>query len=293
MASAAPEMDAFPDIPFKVFSDFVEGQFSSKVSLATVLTALFSLTENPDLLNLHARQQHPRSSGERRVSVSGWMKALARALEKRLGGKKDTLLRPSEIHPQMSQDVATTSIAIKLDGLAKILDLHPYDKRGRFTKKLNPVSLTQIEPALVICPEAMECMTESCQSRALLLASRERDISHATVIKGSTVHHMVQVLGGHCPVCHTRYHADHETALTQGNRNSQTRLYLNTAKYLKVGKKTWVDRPFSSMVLNGIYNFHASAAAYAEWWNDTFRKEYRQTKMTRRIIWQAFIQESI
>jgi hypothetical protein len=56
MVSAAPEMDAFPDIPFRVFSQFVENQFGPKVTLATVFTVVLSLTENTDLLNLHAQQ---------------------------------------------------------------------------------------------------------------------------------------------------------------------------------------------------------------------------------------------
>ena len=45
----------FPDVTFKDFSQFIGQHFSSKISLSTVLVILFSLTENPDLLNLHAR----------------------------------------------------------------------------------------------------------------------------------------------------------------------------------------------------------------------------------------------
>jgi hypothetical protein len=48
----------FPDITFKEFSQFIGQHFSSKISLSTVLVILFSLTKNPDLLNLHARQQY-------------------------------------------------------------------------------------------------------------------------------------------------------------------------------------------------------------------------------------------
>jgi hypothetical protein len=54
VVSAKPELDKFPDITFKVFSDFVQHQFGKDVSLATVLIILFSLTSNPDLLSLHA-----------------------------------------------------------------------------------------------------------------------------------------------------------------------------------------------------------------------------------------------
>ena len=57
--SASPTTQPFPDIPFKDFSAFVEQTFGSKISLATVLLLLFTMTENPELLNLHACQQHP------------------------------------------------------------------------------------------------------------------------------------------------------------------------------------------------------------------------------------------
>ena len=38
---------------------FIQSTFSPKVSLSTVLILLFSITENTDLLNLHAHQQNP------------------------------------------------------------------------------------------------------------------------------------------------------------------------------------------------------------------------------------------
>ena len=66
---------------------------------------------------------------------------------------------------------------------------------------------------------------------------------------------------------------------------------MNSARYLKVGQNTWVDREFSNSVLNGIYSFHASAAAYTEYWNNSFGTA--EVKVTRRQIWQAFVQESI
>ena len=57
-------LDTFPDITFKVFSDFISNNFSSKISLATVLTVLFTLTINPDLFNLHCHQQNPQNADE-------------------------------------------------------------------------------------------------------------------------------------------------------------------------------------------------------------------------------------
>ena len=40
-----------------------------------------------------------------------------------------------------------------------------------------------------------------------------------------------------------------------------------------------------------MYNFHASASAYAEYWNNTFGTE--QISITHRHIWQAFVQQSV
>ena len=50
-------------------------------------------------------------------------------------------------------------------------------------------------------------------------------------------------------------------------------VYLNSAKYMKVGKRLWIDQLFSTSTINAMYNFHASAHAYAEYWNNTFGTE--------------------
>jgi hypothetical protein len=88
---AFPEQGLFPDISFKLFSQFVEKEFSSDISLTTVLVVLFSLTENSELLNLHARQQNPASPGEKRLKSTGWIQALAHAMQNRLGKEYLTL----------------------------------------------------------------------------------------------------------------------------------------------------------------------------------------------------------
>jgi hypothetical protein len=84
------------------------------------------------------------------------------------------------------------------------------------------------------------------------------------------MHEDVPVLTGKCPVCQTLYHADHERTPNLTNANQWNRVYLNSAKFLKVGQSLWVDRLFSNGVMNGMYSFHASAAAYTEFWNNTF-----------------------
>jgi hypothetical protein len=293
IVSASAECDPFPDITFQVFSDFIQSQFGSQISLATVLTVLFTMTSNTDLLNLHARQQHPKVAGEVSQVTSGWIKALARALEKKLDNDADSLFRTSDSKSELSNDQVINSIGVKLDGLSKILNLHPYSKQGRFLGKLKPISNHIIEPIHVICPMSMECETSSCQSRAILKQTRDRDTPQATLIKGTKIYDNVPVIAGQCTKCQTVYHADHERA--KGADDTWMKLYLNSAKYLKVGQNIWVDRAFSGTVLNGIYHFHASASAFAEFWNQSFWKiqQTNSRKISRRQIWQAFVQESV
>ena len=73
LVTSAPQTQGFPDVPFYIFSNFIQDTFSSNVSLATVLLVLFSLTENTELLSLHARQQNPKFKGENKTVASGWM----------------------------------------------------------------------------------------------------------------------------------------------------------------------------------------------------------------------------
>jgi hypothetical protein len=61
----------FPDIPFSAFNQIIESTFGSNISLTTVLTILFTITENVDLLNLHFRQQHPEFQGENKTQTTG------------------------------------------------------------------------------------------------------------------------------------------------------------------------------------------------------------------------------
>jgi len=69
----------FPNIKFHAFSDFINFNFSSQVSLATVLLVLFSMLENPELLNLHAHIKHPEHQGERKIHASSWLTKFAYA----------------------------------------------------------------------------------------------------------------------------------------------------------------------------------------------------------------------
>ena len=286
--SALPNAGPFPDISFNVFSQFILEHLGSDITLSQVLVVLFTLTENTDLLSLHARQQNPKYSGETRSSPSAWIKCLARELQERLGTDQNQLYADQETAVSDTVNVISTN----LDALAKTLGLYPYDSNGKFKGKLKPVSHESIQPVHMICPEDVVCQTAKCNPRSLVLGVKLRDIPRVTLIKGCTAHANVQVLTGQCPGCKTLYSADHERVTEPGDK--YTKVYLNNAKYLKVGQSLWVDRVFTGGVVNGVYSFHASAAAYTEYWNNSF-SSYSQVpiKVSRHQIWQAFVQETI
>jgi len=64
--------------------------------------------------------------------------------------------------------------------------------------------------------------------------------------------------------------ADHERA--KKTDGTWSKVYLTTADYIKAGQKLWVDCIFANSILNGMYSFHASAAAFSEFWTNSFGK---------------------
>ena len=141
VAAASSEMP-FPNISFKAFNKFVISSFGPQVSLATVLLVLFTMTENSDLLNLHAHQRNPQYNGEMKQSSSGWIKALAQCLDDRLQDKIKDLFMDTEVF-ENSNDLIT-SLTGKLDKLMDLLQLNPFAKSGKLEKKLKPVSHDEI-----------------------------------------------------------------------------------------------------------------------------------------------------
>lgn len=277
----------FPDIPFQVFSQFILKTFNPEISLGTVLLVLFSLVENPDLLNLHARQKHPKLQNEKKIIASSWMKSLSHALNNRLKSDLLMLFQEKEFIPNSW----VTALALKLDAFSELLGLTPY-KLGAFNEKLQEVSQKAIEPVRIICPSDMECATASCKLRHIGVYTRKRDIPLATLIKGSSIFKNVAILTGECTKCHSLYYADHQM---HHNGGDKTEKFLNSAKYLQIGSNIWVDTIFSNALLNGMYSFHASANTYTQYWNNSFGAIDSQNtfKISRRQIWQAFVQHSI
>ncbi len=281
--------NSFPDILFSEFSNFITENFDSTISLSTVLCLLFSLTDNPELLNLHARQKHKKSSNQKLSVTNGWIKALARGIETKLDEKTMALIPDSKSHNehiQLQTPQCTTHIAKKLNKLADILGLSPYYK-NKYIGMLKPIAYDEIWGVPILCPISMHCQTESCKEHLLLQKTKPRDVPTVTVIQGITVHKNGLVLTGECTHCGTLYMPDHESYIDQTS-NERKRFHLNHARFVKIGQNTWVDRKFSLGVLNGMYSFHASTQAYMEFWNNTFG-----TALSYRQIWKAFVQESI
>ena len=272
---------SFPNPTFQAFSNFI---LSSEISLTTTLLILFSLINNPELLNLHARQTHPAFPDENISKASGWMKTLARGLGDRLDYDLSHVLQRS------TDSTWVTELALQLDAFTVFLGLSPYKSNGKFHRKITTVSQESIIPVQLICPPNMTCTTASCRPYHISQRTRLRDIPEVTLIKGSTIHNKVYVLSGECTRCNTHYHADHES-YTPSNTTNPRKVFLNSAHYLKIGTSLWVNRSFSNSVLSAMYNFHASASAYTQCWNDSFGTPSCQ--VTRWQIWQAFVQESI
>jgi hypothetical protein len=294
--SAAPVESPFPDILFSDFACIIQSTFGSKITLATVLMLLFSVTDNPDLFNLHFRQQHPTEPEENKIQISGWLTALANTIANKLGeDRTSSLFFQHEFqHTSTNQNMQVQNklIAKKLDTFAMSLTLSPYDNKGNYIRKLLPVSFKDIRPALIICPKSFICGTLSCQPRSLQQALQDRDIPLVTFIKDNSIHEHVPVLTGKCPRCNTLYFADHEHYKDLSARTNSWRcVYLNSARYIKIGQSLWVDRLFSAATVNAMYNFHASASAYAEFWNNTYG--IATIFISRAQVWQAFVQESI
>ena len=204
------------------------------------------LVENPDLLNLHFHQQNPQYSGENKSQISGWIIALVSSLVTQIGDiRTETLFSERELAREPDKKGKINLLSGKLDKMAICLKLSPYDGRGNYKGKLLPISHHEVEPAYVICPTSFICGTLDCQPRSLVQCTQERDIPMVALIKGQTVHQNVPVLTGKCSSCKTLYAADQEQFQdTSTVQNNLKRVYLNSAKYLKIGKSLWVDRLF-------------------------------------------------
>lgn len=292
--SASPTAP-FPDIPFASFASFIANNFDSEISLATVLVLLFSLTDNPELLNLHGRQQHSKVDGDSPHVLTTWMKMFScLLLSKRLRATRKDLFLPGDhaslLDNQPYTTTAVNSLSGKLDRMISLLGLKAFNPNGSLRHRQREMSYKDIEPLRLILPQAYECDTHGCSRYSLAQNTKFPQVPHVTVVRGSD---SVQayVLHGHCDHCKTSYYADHTRFLIPGQQEWQ-RSILSSPRFVKLGQSTWADRTFTSSVLNATYSFHASTSAFAEYWSSSFGTQ-TDVSITRRLVWQAFVSESI
>ncbi len=132
-------------------------------------------------------------------------------------------------------------------------------------------------------------MDGECEACSFLILTHLNQVPEVTLVKGTKIFKKVSVLSAHYPKCKTAYFVYYETC---SPLNKRKRTYLNDAYYFKVRQNTYVDCVFSNAVLDDTYSFHASTAAYSEFWTNSFEKFY-SIKFPRQQIWQTFIQKSI
>jgi hypothetical protein len=159
-----------------------------------------------------------------------------------------------------------TKLSGKLDNFARILNLTPYERRNKSKGNLLPISYESIQSIPVICPNTPTCINANCDPCGLLQATMLRDIPLVTLIKENTVYQDVPVLTGKCTTCDTTYHGDREHF--KDKHGIWHKYYLKSAQFLKIDQSLWLGRKFSHSVLSAIYNFHASASAFTQHWND-------------------------
>ena len=100
----------------------------------------------------------------------------------------------------------------------------------------------------IICPRSYQCVTNECGFWSLVQATKQRDIPLVTLVKNNIIYKNVPVLTGRCPNCTTLYSADHEHSPEINEENHFKKLYLNSAKYIKVGQIVWVGRVFQILL---------------------------------------------
>ena len=118
---------------------------------------LFTMTENPDLLSLHARQQYSLMKGENVSSINSWIKSLSQVVYEKLNSDASMLLHESDQYEGISENHIISNIVTKLDKLAHCLDLIKYNKKGHLKSALKSISYKAIEAVHIICPQSYQC----------------------------------------------------------------------------------------------------------------------------------------
>ncbi|KAH6885560.1 hypothetical protein BKA70DRAFT_1123965, partial [Coprinopsis sp. MPI-PUGE-AT-0042] len=238
-----------------------------------VLLILFTVLENPQLLNLHFRHSVQQLPGE--TSSNLWIKRLGQLLELSFTNKEPLLCS------------SVSSLGTTLHKLALLLDLS--------SPPLHPIDLSAVEPSLAPVTNFFECQKQTCAPHSLYPYQGFQDISSpVTLIKGTKQYGHAYVLGASCASCATSYMADHHYQTTTANRQEWT--LENNACYIKLGQKLWADRTFTGAVSNAFHSLRSSAQAFSSFFTDSYVSNSSSPpppSVTCFHIWQAHLGESI
>ncbi|KAF9049684.1 hypothetical protein BJ165DRAFT_1401563 [Panaeolus papilionaceus] len=257
----------FPAITFAAFNQVILENFHADIKLDTVLILLFSILENPEVFNHHSRQKYKKVGTEHLASFNGWISAFSNTLLHRLPNHEKDVFGPNASFG----DTGTKMIDC-IDNVASAVGFQSYSVKGKKLRTLKPINFQSLQPIHIIAPMSFECETTTCNRYALHRLTASRDLPQVKLLKDGKVIKYAYVIQGKCSHCNTIYAADRETFDHTDNTNQtlKYRTYLNSAQYLKLGQSVWCDHTYSNAVVTGIYSFHASAAAYTQFWNLAF-----------------------
>jgi CxC5 like cysteine cluster associated with KDZ transposases len=235
----------FPNISFDDFNTFVQENYDADISLSSVLLILFTVLENPQLLNLHFRRCQRKFKGE--TSSTLWLDRLGRLLG-HCFAEDEPLLHPS-----------CASLSSSLHHLALLLNLN---------EPVDSVDLSAVEPTLALVTNSFECQEPTCEPHSLYPHQKVDDIPDVVLIKGTKQYSHAHVLGARCGTCLTSYMADHRYQRTQ--QKGQERTLENDARYIKIGQVLWADRTFTGAVSNAFHSLRSSAQAYSVFFTNSY-----------------------
>lgn len=197
-----------PQISFQAFTDVINTIFNNNISLSTVLVILLTITENPEILSLHACQQLGIVHGEKSSQQTGWLCNMSCAFLGKLGTATFNSLFFQE-QSNHSENENFELLAEKLDVLIKALNLYPVNRYGRLEGELESIEHESIQVIPLLCSRYAQCQAPTCGFRALQFDGSWMDVPLVTLIKGTTIYTSAHIVHAKCSQCKRIYYADH------------------------------------------------------------------------------------
>lgn len=287
----------FPEIAFADFASVIQTEFNGAITLASVLTILFSVIRNPHLLSLHYRQR-----ADRTAQKPAWGKHLARMIIERLDNQPpDQYLR---ISSDLLKDSTFPTIDAKIMKLTESLE-HLIERMGLAPTRVhggdykehyqsNILHEQDISPVTVLTSEKNYCVKCSANKidSSLKVAPKNEEIPSITVIEGVKVIAGATVVAGKCERCKSIYYPDHDSYSDVNDATKRLKFFRPNCNFLKIGRNLWADRQFAQALTNGLYSF-SSITSYAAYWTKSYWPSNIVGTLTRRNVWSCFIQHSI